>query len=551
MARLIISSPDGKKGILELTKPVITVGRGNANDLVLNDSSVSRFHAVVKLQDKAVVIADRGSTNGVILNGERIASDREINNGDVALIGRYELRLENIDDSDIQVRRAEWPSTLNQIMRGRSENAISPPPAPDASAASLRELNERVKKLEHENYLLTVLYDAGKALNAKLSIDDISAQVMSLAFRIEGVERGFLMMFNEAGEVERQSEVRYRNPENSGTQPQIILSKRVLDLVRKEKQPIMILDVSADERFRSSESIRISGLRSAMCAPLLGNNDIFGALYVDNLEKPSAFTQEELNVFALLAAQTGAAIDNTVAHQKIAQQTLQRSALERFLSPDVVEMVVANPDIRLGGVNQEVTVMFADIRGFTPMSETMSPEQIVEILNEYFTRVTDVIFDNGGTLDKYIGDAVMAVFGAPISKGHDADNCVESAIQIQQLLIELNRDAAARKWPELRVGIGINTGIATAGNIGSPRRIDYTVIGDTVNTASRLMSNAAGGQILISESTALAIGSRFEVATLPPLRLRGRTGPVNVFSVNWAEEAQKKRLNRGAVDPEP
>ncbi|HET6841617.1 MAG TPA: adenylate/guanylate cyclase domain-containing protein [Candidatus Angelobacter sp.] len=550
MARLIISSPDGKKGILELTKPVITVGRGNANDLVLNDSSVSRFHAVVKVQDKSVVIADRGSTNGVLLNGERISSDCEINDGDVALIGRYELRLENIDDSDIQVRRAEWPSTLNQIMRGRSENAIPPPPAPDASAASLRELTERVKKLEHENYLLTVLYDAGKALNAKLSIDDISAQVMSLAFRIEGVERGFIMMFNEAGEVERQSEVRYRNPENSGTQPQIILSKRVLDLVRKEQQPIMIMDVSADERFRSSESIRISGLRSAMCAPLLGNNRIFGALYVDNLEKPSAFTQEELNVFALLAAQTGAAIDNTVAHQKIAQQTLQRSALERFLSPDVVEMVVANPDIRLGGVNQEVTVMFADIRGFTPMSEAMSPEQIVEILNEYFTRVTDVIFDNGGTLDKYIGDAVMAVFGAPISKGNDAANCVESAIQIQQLLIELNRDAAARKWPELRVGIGINTGIVTAGNIGSPRRIDYTVIGDTVNTASRLMSNAAGGQILISDSTAVAIGGSFETAPLPPLRLKGRTGPVNVFSVDWAEEAQKKRLNRGAVDPQ-
>ena len=186
MARLIISSPDGKKGILELTKPVITVGRGNANDLVLNDSSVSRFHAVVKVQDKSVVIADRGSTNGVLLNGERISSDCEINDGDVALIGRYELRLENIDDSDIQVRRAEWPSTLNQIMRGRSENAISPPP-PQPSDASLRELADRVKKLEHENYLLTVLYDAGKALNAKLSIDDISAQVMSLAFRIEGV----------------------------------------------------------------------------------------------------------------------------------------------------------------------------------------------------------------------------------------------------------------------------------------------------------------------------------------------------------------------------
>src|SRR5258708_36016750 len=499
MARLLISSPDGKKGILELNKLITQIGRGNDKDLGLNDASVSAFHAVVKIQDRSVISADRGSTNGVIINGVKIHRETELKSGDSAVIGRYELRLEAIDENAIQVRRAEWPSTLNQIMHGRGE---TPAPASDVSSSSLTELAGRVKKLEHENYLLTVLYDAGKALNTKLSIDDISAQVMSLAFRIEGVERGFIMLFSETGEVMRQSEVRYRNPEHSGAQPEIILSKSVLDLIRKEQQPILIHDVSADERFRSSESIRISGLRSAMCAPLLGTGRVFGIVYVDNQEKASAFTQEELNVFALVAAQTGAAIDNAMAHQKIAQQALQRSALERFLSPDVVEMVVANPDIRLGGVNQKVTVMFADIRGFTPMSENMSPERVVEILNEYFTRVTDVIFDTGGTLDKYIGDAVMAVYGAPISKGDDAANCVESAIQIQRLLIELNRDAATRQWPELRVGIGINTGIVTAGNIGSPRRIDYTVIGDTVNTASRLMSNAAGGSSVIFQCTA-------------------------------------------------
>src|SRR5216684_637412 len=554
MARLIISSPDGKKGILELNKPITTIGRGNANDLVLNDSSVSRFHAVVKLEDNVVLIADRGSTNGVVVNSEKILQDVELKSGDIASIGRYELRLETIDEKAIQVRRAEWPSTLNQIMRSRDEVSSARPAV--VTDSSITELAGRIKKLEHENYLLTVLYDAGKALNTKLSIDDIGAQVMSLAFRIEGVERGFIMLFNEAGEVIRQSEVRYRNPEHSASQPQIILSKSVLDLIRKERQPILIHDVSADERFSGSESIRISGLRSAMCAPLLGTNRVLGVLYVDNLEKASAFTQEELNVFALVAAQTGSAIDNAMAHQQIAQQILQRSALERFLSPEVAEMVVANPDIRLGGVNQKVTVMFADIRGFTPMSENMGPERVVEILNEYFTRVTDVIFDTGGTLDKYIGDAVMAVYGAPISKGNDAAAAVNSAIQIQRLLIELNRDAAAREWPELRVGIGINTGNAIAGNIGSPRRLDYTVVGDAVNTAQRLMTNAAGGQILISESTAKKLGKTgktIDLERLPELKVKGRSEAVPVFRVNWVEQSaetvvlpKKKRPARSA-----
>jgi class 3 adenylate cyclase len=553
MARLIISSPDGKNGILELNKPVITVGRGNANDLVLNDSSVSRFHAVIKLRDNSIFVADRGSTNGIVLNDTKINKEAELKDGDVALVGRYRLRLENVDEKGIQVRRGEWPSTLNNIMRDRTAQAQLPRSS-DVPSDGPPDMATRVKKLERENYLLTVLYEAGKALNAKLELEDICEQVISLACLIEGVERGFVMLFNERGDVMRQSEVRYREPASSEQGPQIILSQSVLELIRKERQPILIEDVSADERFRGSESLKISGLRSAMCAPLVGKEQLFGVLYVDNLERPAAFTQDELNVFALVAAQAGAAVDNAMAHEKIAQQSLQRSALERFLSPEVVEMVVANPDIRLGGVNQEVTVMFADIRGFTTMSEAMEPGRVVEILNEYFTRVTDVIFDNGGTLDKYIGDAVMAVFGAPISKGNDAAAAVNSAIQIQRLLVELNRDAAAREWPELRVGIGINTGSAIAGNIGSPRRLDYTVVGDAVNTAQRLMTNAAGGQILISESTARKMGKTFDLERLPELKVKGRSEAVPVFSVNWVEESaatvalpKKRRSARSAV----
>jgi adenylate cyclase len=555
MARLIISSPDGKNGILELNKPVITVGRGNANDLVLNDASVSRFHAVFKLRDNSIFVADRGSTNGIVLNDEKISKETELKNGDVALLGLYRLRLENVDDKGLQVRRGEWPSTLNNIMRERTQQAALPRSS-DTHSNELTDLAGRVKKLERENYLLTVLYEAGKALSSKLALEHICEQVISLACLIEGVERGFVMLFDERGEVAKQTEVRYRDPASAGSRPQIILSTRVLELIRKERQPILIDDVSADERFSGSESLKISGLRSAMCAPLVGKDQLFGVLYVDNLEKASAFTQDELNVFALVAAQAGAAVDNAMAHEKIAQQSLQRSALERFLSPEVVEMVVANPDIRLGGVNQEVTVMFADIRGFTTMSETMEPGRVVEILNEYFTRVTDVIFDNGGTLDKYIGDAVMAVFGAPISKGNDAAAAVNSAMQIQRLLIELNRDAAAREWPELRVGIGINTGNAIAGNIGSPRRLDYTVVGDAVNTAQRLMTNAAGGQILISESTAKKLGKTgktIDLERLPELKVKGRSEAVPVFRVNWVEQSaetvvlpKKKRPAKGA-----
>src|SRR5215831_10512836 len=223
MARLIISSPDGKKGFLELSKAVTTMGRGNANDLVLNDPSVSRFHAVLKLKAGAVAIADRGSTNGIHLNGRRILQETELRSGDVARVGRYELRLENGEEGRIQVRRGEWPSTLNQIMRGHTGQVSPPLPREIAGQGKAVDLAGRVRKLERENYLLQVLFDAGRALNSKLSIDDISEHVISLAFRIECVERGFVMLFDENGHVSRQSHVRYRNPGDSVAQPKFIL----------------------------------------------------------------------------------------------------------------------------------------------------------------------------------------------------------------------------------------------------------------------------------------------------------------------------------------
>ncbi|MBV9436199.1 MAG: FHA domain-containing protein, partial [Acidobacteria bacterium] len=515
-------------------KPLVTIGRGAANDLVLPDNSVSRLHAVIKCENGNTYIADRNSTNGVVIDGARISAEQRLNHNDVARLGSYELRFEEVRDSGILIKSADIPPTLNDVLRGGGRR--------DGLAAQYAnqipaDLAEQIKRLERENHLLTMLYDAGIALSSKLSLDGISEQVMNLAFRIQGVERGFMMLFNDNGEVTRQTEVRYRRPPAEGnvSQPHIILSRAIMDRIRTEQKPILITDVAADERFRGSESMRISGLRSAMCAPLLGSGKTFGILYVDNLEKPQAFTQDEWNVFALVAAQAGAAIDTLYAHEQIAKQVTQRAALERFLSPEVVEMISQNPEgVRLGGLNQKVSVMFADIRGFTTLSERLEPEKIVEILNNYFTHVTDIIFDHGGTLDKYLGDGVMALFGAPITKGNDAENAVRAAQGIQRLIVELNRDAAARKWPELRVGIGINTGIVTAGNIGSPRRIDYTVIGDTVNTASRLMSNAPGGTILISQATANDLtDGRFSLRALDPLLVKGKSEAIKVFKVDW------------------
>lgn len=539
MARLIITSPDGKSAILEITKPVTTLGRGSANDLVLNDTSVSRFHAVLKVAaNNIITMGDRGSTNGVVLNGSRIDSETTLKPGDQLKIGVYALEFQHVDDAGLIVKESGLSPVISEVLRGSVQLSLRHRPVETASSRTA--LIEAIQKLERENYLLTVLYDAGKALNSKLSLDDIAEQVMTLAFRIEGVERGFMMRFDEHGDVLRQSEVRLRKQDLAGDQPAIIMSQTIMRRLKTEKEPILVTDAASDKRFTGSESLKMSGLRSAMLAPLIGANRLLGMIYVDNLKRASAFTQEELNVFALVAAQAAAALDNALTHEQLAESAIQRSALERFLSPEVVELIASNPGgVRLGGVNQKATILFADIRGFTSLSEKMPPEQVVEVLNEYFTRVTDVIFDHGGMLDKYIGDGVMAVFGAPISKGNDALNAVKAAIEIQRLVLEMNRDAGARKWPELHVGIGINTGVVIAGNIGSPKRLDYTVIGDTVNTASRLMSKASSEQIILSVATAQEIGSGFKLTSLPPLELKGKAEPMAAFEVGWRKSRRK------------
>jgi adenylate cyclase len=165
----------------------------------------------------------------------------------------------------------------------------------------------------------------------------------------------------------------------------------------------------------------------------------------------------------------------------------------------------------------------------------MQPQQIVELLNEYFSEMTDLIFENGGTLDKYLGDGIMALFGAPLAKPDDAQRSVKTAAEMQRALTALNRHWQARGQEPLQMGLGINTGPVTAGNIGSSKRMDYTVIGDAVNLASRLCANAAGGQILISESTFGEIHGCFPVRRLEAIKVKGKEAPVGIYEILWRE----------------
>jgi len=315
--------------------------------------------------------------------------------------------------------------------------------------------------------------------------------------------------------------------------PQMALSRAIIQQVMQSKGPLLVMDAKQDERFSGSESMAISGMQSAMCAPLASRDRLFGLLYVDNLSRRGTFTPEDLEVFAVIAAQAGLVIDQVLAKSEVKRQGVQLSALERFLSPAISKKIAAEAaDIRLGGDSQRITLLFADVRGFTTMAEKMKPREAVEVLNDFFTRMTNVIFEHEGSLDKYLGDGLMALFGAPLALQNDAEAAVRAAVNMQKSLAVLN--AVSGKAP-LNIGIGIHTGEAVVGFLGTEGRMDYTAIGDTVNVASRLTSQAGPGQIVISAATYARIQHGIPCCPLSAMKLKGRDEPIEVHEVLWRE----------------
>jgi adenylate cyclase len=271
-----------------------------------------------------------------------------------------------------------------------------------------------------------------------------------------------------------------------------------------------------------------------MCAPLWNKDEVIGIIHVDSPMLTNCFTVNDLDLLTALANYAAVAVERARLNQKIVAEEKKRERLGRFLSPQVANRILAASDAQgaeLGAPEvREVTVLFADIVGFTTMSETMSPSAVALLLNDYLSRMTDVIFKYEGTLDKFIGDAIMAVFGAPLDMPDHAPRAVKTALEMQERLAEWN--AERTEGPTIRIRIGVNSGKAVAGEIGSINKKEYTVLGDTVNTASRLESSVAKpGTVVIGANTYALVEGQFDCRPLGPFSLKGKAREVLVYEV--------------------
>jgi adenylate cyclase len=508
------------------------------NDVVLEDAQVSRQHALIKRNGQNLILIDPGSANGTFINGHRI-KEHVLKDGDLFIIGRYTLEFSHRVPAAVSVRYDEQRIGNTVLLRAPSELGSVIPKmnsAEVASDAGQRSLLDYIDVLRKKAETLARIYELNQMLGSDFSQEDIFKKVSEMVFRLTPADR-FLVLLKDGGTGELTTvAAEFRNPEGSQARGQITISKTVVDRVMAERLSLLSFDTQSDERFLKAQSIVLQNISSVMCAPLLRKDGVLGVIYVDCRERLRLLREDDLDLLNAVAAETSIAVDNALTHKRLVKEELARARYRRFMPAHVVDEILANPDdLMLGGANCLVTVLFSDIRGFTSMSEQLSPEIVVQILNEYFGDMTPIVFDHHGLLDKFMGDGMMALFGVPYPSDDAASNAVSAAIAMQRGMAALNEDLKAMGLSEVAIGIGINTGTVTVGYIGSRERTDYTAIGDAVNLGARLEKRAEPGQIIISRTTLDAVGNRFPVRPCDRIMVKGKQESVEIYEVLWQQ----------------
>jgi adenylate cyclase len=380
------------------------------------------------------------------------------------------------------------------------------------------------------------LVEIAKGLTSAASSNAIFQQVQEVVFRyLTSIERlallvdvendGNLQLLNAAArETERARDLTL----NSGW-----ISQSICQKVFKEKIALQTADAQADERFGSEQSILYKGIRSAMAVPLWNEDKVVGVLYADaNLSSDSWVQEgeEDLSFFSALANLVAASVQRWLLTRKLQEEERLCQKLERYHSPAVVQQMIAagaHEDGRIPTTDGEISILFADIVGFTALSERLTPSQVADLLNRFFEEMLQEIFALGGTLDKFIGDCIMAFFGAPEPQADHADRAVVAARRMLERLDDLNKRKVLGE--ELQLRIAINSGRAVVGDVGSSQRMDYTVLGGTVNLAARMESICPVGQCIISANTHELVSRKMNWMQMGEFRFKGIERPVPIF----------------------
>jgi len=522
----LVGELDGKPSEFALG-PKTTLGRHPANTIRLADREVSKDHAVIERMGPDFLLKDLGSSNGTFVNGRRV-QELKLREGDEISLGGSRLVFHQgggdaaMNAPGVTVMNTAVPAILASISQ-QVEAAEFRPGEQISDLAALRQDYDKLR-IAHEFH---------RQIGLERDRASLFDKILKLAFQLLAADHGVLFLVNEAGELE-PSAVRHRKEEDE----EVILSDTLLRRVAETRQAVLTADAIIDSRFSGSESIVAQGIRSAMAVPLLAEGQLKGLLFLDSRERTHAFSEKDLRILSAVASQAAIALQNAELARTIEVEAITRAELSRFLSPKVAEMVVSGKvELLRQGRLAEVTVLFADIRGFTSISEKRDPQETVSMLNRFFTAMAAVVFRHEGNLDKFIGDCVMAVWGPPSAHPDDPARAMRAALEMQRAVDRINEEREAQGDPPIAVGIGINTGQAVVGYMGSSDRHEFTAIGDSVNVASRLCGVAKGGEVIAAEQTVKRAGHGFHSEALPATQLKGKEKGTAAFRILGIEDS--------------
>lgn len=514
MAKLVLLSGDVPVREVPLEKEVFVIGRALESDLALMDHLVSRRHGKLVREADVWRVADMGSANGVYVNDERI-TDRVLKHGDRVRIGSSTLEFHGDSPKPPPEARSGLTvvfgpsageedtglSVVKKVSDLKPEYTISTSAPQGGVLGMFRDRERRVGAREGLHFF--ILFQLAQAVNLATSLEELLERAMDMLCEALNAGRGILLLLDKAGELTpkvAKDRRRQRSGYSNSTDEVIRIPHTIVDRVIKERVSVLTRDALVDPRFQAGRSVAQMQIRSAICVPLWEGEDVMGILYVDNLQMAGAFTEEDRDLVTAVGHQLAIAIKRQEMQEKLKREAVIRANLERYHSPDVVEMILrAEAEVGLDVQHAEVTVLFSDIQGFSKLSERLTASKVAELLNGYFELMTGIIFKHQGSVNKYIGDAIMAIFGAPI---HYPDHALRAARAALEMVESLAPFIATKPDDQrFAIRIGLNTGEVVAGNMGAARRLEYTVLGDTVNTASRLEGMAPPNGVLIGPLT--------------------------------------------------
>jgi class 3 adenylate cyclase len=309
-------------------------------------------------------------------------------------------------------------------------------------------------------------------------------------------------------------------------------------------EPVVLRDARTEGPFQDDPAIRAGGARSVLCIPIVYRGKVESLLYLRNGLSSGVFTQDRIDGIKLLTGQIAVSLKNAELYEQLEERVKERTqqlevrnrlirqAFGRYLSDDVASTLLESPEgLTLGGERREVTILMADLRGFTPLTDRLPPESIVSIVNNFLGEMTDVIFRHQGTINEFIGDAILAIFGAPQRLSDHAERGVACAVEMQMAMDHVNARNRKLGLPAVEMGVSLHSGEVVVGNVGSEKRAKYGVVGRAVNVTARIESYSVGGQVLVSERTLSQVTSPVTTAREFEIHPKGVAKPLKVFEV--------------------